>query len=393
MVDIELNVNVPAPAWSAGINFTGHLSRLMRDLVARVPALGHIDLGRVLVFARPGRSGSDGPNATCHCLALPESDPGYYFWRDLQTGRLTRRSEWFVERSPAVTLEGRAVDYLISFALPRFCNQTLERSAKRAWYPGDEPWVAKLDTVVHELYHIDPSAPGIRRLLGPDGQPSPRSHTPQFFADVVSMVRAYLASHPDPSVVEFLRYDFDGLTARYGGVVGLTFRGFPAYPRRYREALVPQPAPPEFWADAPTEPLPDADPIKSATGDDLQLRQFFATGSRVIVDGRVDRRRAWRRRSTDAARADEAARPVAAVQPLDPDDATRAWGVDELGVAHRDADMRRARRDRREEDKVAGAQPLAIDTRAEPELFAHLPGHLDAVAPEHVPHEPAAIEP
>jgi hypothetical protein len=269
--------------WTGGINYTGHLTRLMRDLVARVPELGYIDLGRVLVFARPGRAGKDGPHATCHCLGLPESDPGYYFWHDHETGRLTRRSEWFVERSPSVTHGGRSVDYLISFAIPRFCNQSLDRSTvKRSRYRASEPWIAKLDTVVHELYHIDPAQPGIRQLFDADGRLSPHSHTPGFFDAVVSMVRAYLASNPDPAVYEFLRYDFDELNLRYGGVAGLTFRRFPSYPRRYREALVPQPALPEGSADAPLSSCVDGDPIKSATDDDLQLRQFFASGSRLI---------------------------------------------------------------------------------------------------------------
>jgi hypothetical protein len=273
--------------WAGGINYTGHLTRLMRDIVARVPELGYVDLGRVLVFARTGRLGTDGPHATCHCLGLPESDPGYYFWNDSETGRLTRRSEWFVERSPAVTHGGRAVDYLISFTLPRFCNQSLDRSAKRVRYRASEPWVAKLDTVVHELYHIDPEQPGIRQLTGPDGQPSPHAHTPAFFEEVVSMVRTYLASGPDPAVMEFLRYDFDELVARYGGVAGLTFRRFPSYPRRYREALVPQPAPPESGADAPLSSCVNGDPIKSATDEDLQLRQFFASGSSRLIERRV----------------------------------------------------------------------------------------------------------
>lgn len=275
--------HIDDPDRAGAIHYTGHLTRLMRDVVARVPALGHIDLGRVLVFARPGRIGADGPHATCHCLGLPETDPGYYFWRDLQTGRLTRRSEWFVERSPSVVHHGRTVEYLISFALPRFCNQSLERSAKRARYPGAEPWVAKLDTVVHELYHIDPEQPGIRQIVRPDGRPSPHTHSPEFFAAVVAMVHAYLDSGPDPGVVDFLRYDFDELTRRYGGVAGLTFRGFPAYPRRYREALDPQPAPLEEEEDAPLSTCVDGDPIKTATDEDLQLRQFFATGSRVIA--------------------------------------------------------------------------------------------------------------
>lgn len=165
---------------TTAINYTGRLARLMRDIVARVPALAHVDLGRVLVFARPGRSEARGPHATCHCLVLPASDPGCFYWRDSATGRLTRRSLWFVERSPAVTRGGCPVDYLISFALPRFCDQSLDRSRKRQWYPDAEPWVAKLDTVVHELYHIDPGGRGLRALLRDDGRPSARLHTPAF---------------------------------------------------------------------------------------------------------------------------------------------------------------------------------------------------------------------
>src|SRR5205823_79102 len=129
-----------------------------------VPTLGFIDMGDVLVFGRSGRSNAEGAFATCHCLSLPASEPGYYFWRDRSSGRITRRSEWFVTKSPVVTVGTRPIKYMISFALPRFCDQSLDRSRKERFYPGEQqPWLAKLDTVVHELYHIDPEQNGIRR--------------------------------------------------------------------------------------------------------------------------------------------------------------------------------------------------------------------------------------
>ena len=121
----------------------------MQDIVRRVPALSFIDVADVLVFGRFGRSSADGAFATCHCLSLPASEPGYYFWRDRRSGRLTRRSEWFVTKSPVVTIGPRHVKYLISFALPRFCDQSLDRSRKEHFYPGADPWMAKLDTVIH----------------------------------------------------------------------------------------------------------------------------------------------------------------------------------------------------------------------------------------------------
>jgi len=112
------------------INYTEHLTRLMQDVVTRVPTLSFINMKDVLVFGRFGRSEAEGAFATCHCLSLPPSEPGYYYWRDRDTGRITRRSEWFVTKSPVVTVGARTLKYMISFSLPRFCDQSLDRSRK-----------------------------------------------------------------------------------------------------------------------------------------------------------------------------------------------------------------------------------------------------------------------
>ena len=78
----------------------------MDDVCRRTPRLSFIDLKEVLIFGRFGRSHTDGAFATCHCMTLPESEPGYYFWRDRDTGQLTRRSEWFITKSPDVRIGG-----------------------------------------------------------------------------------------------------------------------------------------------------------------------------------------------------------------------------------------------------------------------------------------------
>jgi hypothetical protein len=208
------------------INYTEALTLLMHDVVERVPALSFIDVADVLVFARFGRSHAEGAFATCHSLNLPPSEPGYYFWRDRGTGRITRRSEWFVTKSPIVTIGTRQMKYLMSFALPRFCDQSLQRSRKGRFYPGAEPWLAKLDTVVHELYHIDPDHLGIRRIARDDGTFSPNCHSTRFFEDVAAMVGTYLDSRPNPAMYEFLRHDFATLESNFGGIVGTSFRTF-----------------------------------------------------------------------------------------------------------------------------------------------------------------------
>ena len=266
---------------SEGINYTGRVTLLMHDIVSRVPALSFIDLKRVLVFARPGKSSADGPYASCHSLGLPSSDPGYFFWRDRATGEITRRTEWFVTKSPKVYFDGRLMNYMVSFALPRFMDQTLTRSRKRSLYPADTPdWVAKLDTVVHELYHIDPEQNCLRRFTRADGTSSDALHNATYFEDVAALVQQYLATRPDEELLDFLKYDFQTLRARHGGVAGVTFRSFPSYPRRYRETITGQPMPAEIEA-APVEKIIDMSGRMFAD-DDLQLRSFDGTSSRFI---------------------------------------------------------------------------------------------------------------
>jgi hypothetical protein len=259
------------------INYTERIALLMEDICRRTPRLSFIDLKEVLVFGRFGRSDAEGAFATCHCLTLPESEPGYYFWRDRDTGELTRRSEWFVTRSPEVRIGPTRIKYLISFVLPRFCDQTLERSRKGDLYPAGAPaWLAKLDTVVHELYHIDPEAAGIRKLIKADGTDSPRSHGPEFYEEVAEMVTAYLASNPDPGLYEFLEHDFGSLSGQFEGVVATTFRNFPSFPQRYMQPVEMPPVEPAIRI----EPMkPPSQPVLY-TEADLQMRQFTEQTSR-----------------------------------------------------------------------------------------------------------------
>jgi monofunctional glycosyltransferase len=273
-------VSTERPFGQVMINYTDHITQLMHDIVRRVPSLGHIDMSRVLVFARFGRSDAEGAYATCHAINLPTSEPSYYFWRDRKTGEMTRRSEWFITKSPSVERGSSAIDYLISFCLPRFCDQTIARAHKQESYPGAAPWVAKLDTIVHELYHIDPTMEGIRKLPSTNGRSTTRTHSPEFFEDVIAMTNAYLGSRPDPELLEFLKHDFDELTSRYGRVSGTTFRSFPSYPQRYVEVLTDQPV---------IEPGVRIEPVRTAgararyTEEDLDVREFGSRASRRLA--------------------------------------------------------------------------------------------------------------
>jgi len=182
-----------------------------------------------------------------------------------------------------VRVGGTAIKYLISFVLPRFCDQTLGRTRKGDLYPGAPGWMAKLDTIVHELYHIDPDETGIRRVSRSDGTDSPRSHGPLFYEDVAEMVKGYLATGPDPALYEFLQDDFAGLTARHGGVVGTTFSNFPSFPQRYMEAV-------DMPSNDPSVKIERLKPLTQPvryTEDDLHVRQFtFVSTRRPVSKGR-----------------------------------------------------------------------------------------------------------
>ncbi len=263
------------------INYTERIALLMQDVVSRTPALGFIDLREVLVFGRFGRPEAEGAFATCHCLTLPETEPGYYFWKDRATGELTRRSEWFVTKTPEVRVGATRIKYLISFVLPRFCEQTLERSWKVDLYGEVDSWVAKLDTIIHELYHIDPAAAGLRQFAHADGTRATRTHAPEFYEDVAAMTRDYLASNPDPTVYDFLRWDFATLHTRYGGVMATTFRNFPSFPQRYMEPCTALPV--ESPAGVKVEPLKRALQPTLYTESDLHVRQFTDATVRRLV--------------------------------------------------------------------------------------------------------------
>jgi len=254
------------------INYTDHVTDLVRDIVARVPALSDLNPDDVLIFARYGRSGAAGAYATCHCLTLPPTEPGYYYWCDRLSGQVTRRSPWFVTKSPQVLLYGRPIPYLISFVLPRFCDQSLDRSRKRRLYPDCPPWIAKLDTIVHELYHVDPSRAGIRKVERRKGGVAAATHGRCFFEHVAGMVRQYLESGPDPERCAFLRYGFAELGERYGAVAATTFRTFPSFPQRYIETLDAQPP----WAPAVSiQPIRQPHVPTVYSEHDLETRVFL----------------------------------------------------------------------------------------------------------------------
>jgi hypothetical protein len=261
------------------LNYTTLLTLLMQDIAARVPALSFIDMADVLVFARFGPASTAGSLASCHWLTHAPSSAGYYFWRDRDTGDITRRTEPFVIKAPVVTVDERQIKYLVSFTLPRFCDQSLARARKARFYRrAEDLWIAKLDTVVHELYHIAPDYRGIRRTVRPDGRAYANYHGDGFLSDVASMVAAYLDSGPDPLTYGFLQFGFAELEQQFGAIVGTTFKRSPSFPRPYRE---PVPTTEPSCTGVPIEAVKLPRQVSYAEHD-LALRHFTTDTARVL---------------------------------------------------------------------------------------------------------------
>jgi hypothetical protein len=174
------------------------------------------------------------------------------------------------------------VKYMLSFTLPRFADQSLERSRKEKFYAGAEPWLAKLDTVIHELYHIDPEQRGIRRIEREDGTLSVNCHGHQFFAQVAEMVAGYLSTKPDPALYDFLKADFATLESRHGGVAATAFRAFPSFPQRYIESAPVQRGCEADAVGVIVEPLGLVRQPTHYTEQDLQVRHFSARAAQRV---------------------------------------------------------------------------------------------------------------
>jgi len=188
-----------APPWLATgplerpFDFCAQVQRLCADIVARCPALGHIDVSRLLFAVTQAR--------TPRSFGLQARVTPLRF----RSGSLTRRRRGTVFQVQRFLGGAREMLYLMTFCLPRFLDLTF-----------DEKFV----TIFHELYHIGPDFDGDLRRHG--GRYAIHSHSQRLYdQQMAAMARDYLSGGPDPDLHAFLRLDFVQLQDRHGGVIGV----------------------------------------------------------------------------------------------------------------------------------------------------------------------------
>jgi hypothetical protein len=161
-------------------------------LSRRIDRLSHIDANRIIcgISVQRGRSRS-GTFAACHALRFDDGER-----------TLTRRGrtwEW-----PVVRVGDTEMLYYLSFTIPRFL----------ALAPR-----GKLETIVHELFHISPKFDGSLRVLGTGRHahhgPS-RAYYDKLIAPIVVEAEGIVTAGEYP----FLALDYRKLKRRYGSVTG-----------------------------------------------------------------------------------------------------------------------------------------------------------------------------
>lgn len=178
-------------------DFTLHVRRLCDDMVARLPELAHIDMGRV---------------AVCFCQARNSAPHGIYAsltplrFKDGAAQALRRGRPHAIQRVRDST--GQEMLYIFSVYLPRFQNLVFRE---------------KLITILHELWHISPTFNGdIRRHAG-----RYHAHThsqAEYDEEMGRLADHWLSQSPPRELWAFLEDDFRQLMGRHGGIVGVKIR-------------------------------------------------------------------------------------------------------------------------------------------------------------------------
>lgn len=115
---------------------------------------------------------------------------------------------------------GENLLYIFNVTAPRFLDLTITE---------------KLETIMHELYHINPKFNGdVRRFPGRNWQ---HGNKAAYDAVAKKLARMWLASEPDPRLYEFLRYTTKELQQLYGNIVGTKFTRIPLIKIAEEEAL------------------------------------------------------------------------------------------------------------------------------------------------------------
>ncbi len=163
------------------VDFNESMTRLVGEVASKTEEFRHIRSEQVLVSATFARSPR---RAGLLAYVLPLK-----YRAGSPVERRVRGSKEYHWAMLPVVREGREILYIVYFMLPRFLHM---------------PFREKLETVVHELYHISPLFNGdLRRFKG---RSVLHGSMKAYDAQVKRLTDAFLAANPDPGSYAFLNY-------------------------------------------------------------------------------------------------------------------------------------------------------------------------------------------
>ena len=174
-------------------NYTDAVRRVCEDIVFRLPVFAAIRMEHVAIsLVRTRNREMHGVFASVTPLRFPGGN-----LRSFEGGTL-------LEMPTLNDEQNRPILYILSIYAPRFVDLTV---------------TVKINTIVHELFHISPNFDGSTRSFGGRYHAHGASKK-DYDAKVERYARQWLACDPAPELWDFLRYDFKTLCARYGGLTG-----------------------------------------------------------------------------------------------------------------------------------------------------------------------------
>jgi predicted metallopeptidase len=176
---------------AAAFDFNREYMSVVRDVARACEEFGHIDADRIAVsYSMAKTSAKHGLQAKIYPLRF-------------EGGAREKSSKGYKFTIPPVFYDGVEIFYIISFCIPRFLNLSISE---------------KLETIIHELFHISPRFNGDIRRLSMGSKAAHGSSHEIFDRFVAKIVKRYLYSGSRSLLPKFLYMDYKKLKQAYAEI-------------------------------------------------------------------------------------------------------------------------------------------------------------------------------
>lgn len=194
-------------------DYTKALKAVCVDVCAKLPEFRHIDPDRIGYSFSIARNTRSRYGVWASIVPLRFENGALVTSRERRVAGLdvNGRRTVVVQRSyfrypKIVDSAGTELLYLFQVMAPRFLDLSIKE---------------KIETIMHELYHISPAFNGdARRFPGRNWQ---HGNKTEYAARSAALAVRWLNTDPDPRLYDFLRYSYKELRSAYDGIVGAKY--------------------------------------------------------------------------------------------------------------------------------------------------------------------------